>query len=879
MTLSALQLPLTNLVKQYAALLAKLARSDVPGQWPEFLPTLINHLEQPDDRVRMRAMLFLYHAVKKIVTRRLAGQRRAFQETAVEVLPIVHGVFTTLFTQVQETFAADGNEDVLAHTRAKLEEARTALKCLRQLIAHGLLDMTLSASAGATVESLPDVARILIAMASADVVAESPLFDSIRKFTRLIYKTLHDVQQNHSVAFAPHLSSSVGFYYQIFHPQPNSDLLQAPSELQRDLRIHAAQFLSRVLKNRRYRADLEPSTSSPSLSHEEVAARAAGGAVLTPDVIAALIHSILTHDLNTRDLLEEDVSGELMSEEMHPSTTPEAAGVHLFLTIAETRPSLVCSVIAPLLSPQSIHTADTHTRPAVLGALKLGAYALRDAVDINALLPTLLQLFHEHTHNRVAVRRRVLQVFASWLPVTLSDESKLELYRLLVPALSAQFCPSVQMEAVSTLTAAVNDPDFSHIGFKPFAEDLFVGVCTFLSEVEDWDARVQIMDALINMIKNVEKEAVRFKSALVTYIPHLWTEAEAAANNTMIMRVVELVTTLLTATESSDGLDEIALPVITTGVDVSRKESEYLLDHALELWEAYLVHMRVCTDELAAAFSLLPPLLDLGDENLGTCMRILQSYILLAHQQLLQPESVHLVVSACMQLSSSVPRQAFRSFIDIVDMCILLAPGESVDAFAPVIQAGLDGFAEHEKHSWFITGYLALACRCMVSAPSPLTNALPSGGERDALAHIWSLIADKYDAITVPKWRKLVALAALACLTNDTWSEIMLADASAILNVVIAAVYEFHTGRTGARQAEDYLVMADAEDVTWRENPNAIPESIRKKEVQVLDPVFRVHLQPHFAETLQHVISVRGTAVLDSLDAGLQTQVRELMGL
>ena len=79
-------------------------------------------------------------------------------------------------------------------------------------------------------------------------------------------------------------------------------------------------------------------------------------------------------------------------------------------------------------------------------------------------------------------------------------------------------------------------------------------------------------------------QAAEFKAPLVEYIPQLWQEAAAASSNMTIMRVVDLVTALLTATASSDGLDDVVLPIVTLGSDLSTAESTYLLDSTLELW-------------------------------------------------------------------------------------------------------------------------------------------------------------------------------------------------------------------------------------------------------------------------------------------------------
>eukprot|EP00043_Microstomoeca_roanoka_P020107 m.237191 g.237191 ORF g.237191 m.237191 type:complete len:96 (+) comp17108_c0_seq16:185-472(+) len=85
--------------------------------------------------------------------------------------------------------------------------------------------------------------------------------------------------------------------------------------------------------------------------------------------------------------------------------------------------------------------------------------------------------------------------------------------------------------------------------------------------------------------------------------------------------------------------------------------------------------------------------------------------------------------------------------------------------------------------------------------------------------------------------------------------------------------------RGGERCEVDYLVLEDADDPTWRENPGVMPESIRKKEVAALDPVFRVNLQPQFAQVMNELFTTGAPNALEMLDPSLQAQVRELLGL
>lgn len=46
---------------------------DCPKEWPEIFPTLLQAVESPDMLIQHRSLLTLYHVIKAISSKRLAG--------------------------------------------------------------------------------------------------------------------------------------------------------------------------------------------------------------------------------------------------------------------------------------------------------------------------------------------------------------------------------------------------------------------------------------------------------------------------------------------------------------------------------------------------------------------------------------------------------------------------------------------------------------------------------------------------------------------------------------------------------------------------------------------------------------------------------------
>lgn len=71
---------------QIAVIIGKIARLDCPQNWPELIPTLSNAitLSGDDSLIHNRALLVLYHVVKVLVSKRLAADKRLFNEVKLQ---------------------------------------------------------------------------------------------------------------------------------------------------------------------------------------------------------------------------------------------------------------------------------------------------------------------------------------------------------------------------------------------------------------------------------------------------------------------------------------------------------------------------------------------------------------------------------------------------------------------------------------------------------------------------------------------------------------------------------------------------------------------------------------------------------------------------
>lgn len=72
--------PVPQIATQLAVLIAKIARYDCPRNWSQLLPTLFEAVRHPEDLLQQRALLVLHHVTKTIASKRLASDRKLFED-------------------------------------------------------------------------------------------------------------------------------------------------------------------------------------------------------------------------------------------------------------------------------------------------------------------------------------------------------------------------------------------------------------------------------------------------------------------------------------------------------------------------------------------------------------------------------------------------------------------------------------------------------------------------------------------------------------------------------------------------------------------------------------------------------------------------------
>lgn len=71
--------PVNQIAVQIAVLISKICRHDLPKDWPDLFPTLMQGVESTDPLIQHRSLLTFHNVIKVLSSKRLTGMQHFYQ--------------------------------------------------------------------------------------------------------------------------------------------------------------------------------------------------------------------------------------------------------------------------------------------------------------------------------------------------------------------------------------------------------------------------------------------------------------------------------------------------------------------------------------------------------------------------------------------------------------------------------------------------------------------------------------------------------------------------------------------------------------------------------------------------------------------------------
>uniref|UniRef100_A0A8C8E0C3 Importin-11 n=1 Tax=Oryzias sinensis TaxID=183150 RepID=A0A8C8E0C3_9TELE len=833
--------PVNQIATQIAVLIAKVARLDCPRQWPELIPVLLESVKGQDGLQQHRALLTFYHVTKTLASKRLAQDKRLFQDLASGIYSFACSLWshhTDCF--LQQIYARDEPTAL-----SSLERTLLSLKGSHNIYrSDGFLN--------AVFERLKEFLECC-----RQVGPESTCREKLEKTIILYTKVLLDFLEYHPCAFIPLIQRSLEFAVSyVFTPAGEGVAFER-------FIVQCMNLIKMIVKNEAYKPAKNVEDSKP----ESLEAHKIKTAFFTHPTLTEIGRRLVSHyfllteeeltmwEEDPESFAVEETGGDSWKYSLRPCT--EVLFLDIFHNYSQTLTPVLLEMVENLQ---------------VYNAVGLAAYELFDSVDFDQWFKNQLLGELQVSHHRYKlIRRRVIWLIGQWISVKFKSVLRPLLYEVI---LSLMQDPDLVVRKIPFRTEQ----------FLPYLESIFGLLFHLLQQVTECDTKMQVLHVISCVIERVNIQIRPYVGCLVQYLPLLWKQSE---EHNMLRCAI--LTTLIHLVQGlgaeSKNLYPFLLPVIQLSTDVSQPPHVYLLEDGLELWLVTLENSPAVTPELLRIFQNMSALLELSSENLRTCFQIVNAYIYLSASEFLQNYGESLCQSFS-DLLKDITNEGQVQVLKVVEIALKVSPILGSHMFQPLLPAVFRGIVDGERYPVVMSTYLGIMGRILLQNSSFFSSLLSKMASEcrqemdQLLGSVIEMWVDRMDNITQPERRKLSALALVSLLPSD--NSVIQDKFCGIISICIEALHDVMSEDPETGTSKDCMLMSHFEEPKLSDDEEPPTEQDKRKKLLALeDPVHSVSLQHFVYEKLkaqQGLMGDQGFGVLmETVDTVLVRQLQEFL--
>ncbi|KAJ5625877.1 hypothetical protein N7510_002186 [Penicillium lagena] len=560
------------------------------------------------------------------------------------------------------------------------------------------------------------------------------------------------------------------------------------------------------------------------------------------------------------------------------------------------------SVFYTFASPEN---RDVLLKDSLYSAIGLASASLEQHLDFNAFLErTMVPEVQIQDQEYKVIRRRVAIVLGQWVPVKPGEVNRNATYQIFQHLLNKQDPLNdlvVRITAGRQLRNVLDPYEFSPTEFMPFAPTILENLMALVQEVESTDTKMGLLETVRVAVVKLEDHIAPFSDQILSLLPPLWESS--GEEHLMKQAILTLLSSLIRAMkQESVRYHSLIIPLIQSSVEPGSETLVYLLDEALDLWSAIVAQTPApASPEIISLLPALFPILEHATDSAPQALQIIESYILLAPQEVLSDRTRFHLLASLEALLKSTTKQRLGVVPRLVEMMIRGAEtvdGGSEAAYSVISQSlvnssflsslleGLHSAHEasqttgpNRKTSSVVgiveTDYFSVLARLGLANPSIFASAVATATNSSQEQTLSWLLAEwflHYDNIGSVTQKKLHALALTQLLAlQDPPSATgppppyILAHLQSYLTIWTDIILELSEGGTDSNA--DYLVCWNAPPGSAHAPPDnqvsdepESPEARRRRDWDAADVVHRFAIRDFVRHRLQELIVSCGGA-------------------
>ncbi|XP_062597784.1 importin-11-like [Saccostrea cucullata] len=848
--------PVPQIATQLAVLISKIARLDCPRNWNSLLPALFQAVRCEDLLIQERALLILHHVTKTLASKRLPPDRKLFEELTGEIFGFVYGLWIRDLDLFAELSQVHSDEMGPAMDRANL-----SCKIIRKQIVYGTKDPSTNQDMSSFLNQIFVRMKQVLGFRQS-MWGNHQVLEKCQKMILMITKILLDLLDNHPISFIQLIRPTLEFVVTYNFSMSEKGLL-----FER-FTVNCFNLMKGILSSDVYRPMKSPEqTDAVKMAAYKIKMDFFHYGTLH-EICRRLISQyflLTSEDLSHWDADPEGFCLEEGGDSYKYSLRPSSEVLYLTL-FKEFRTSLVPVVLELVQAIQAPCDPEDMigilSKDAVYNAVGLSAFDLFDDVDFDKWFSSeLLQELNIKHQNYRIIHRRIIWLCAHWVGVKMSFSLRPTLYQAIISLLNQSEDLVVRIESAMTLKTAVDDFEFSVEQFLPYLDSMFSLLFDLLKEVQECDTKMQILHVISFLIERTGGQIKPYASSLLQYLQILWQEAQE--HNMLKCAILTTLVHLVKGFGSTcTTMYEFLLPVIQISTDVTQDQHVYLAEDGLDLWLETVRNSPAPNDHLLQLYRNMPGLLEMGTENLRTCLKIIEAYLLLCPQQFMH-HFCNSLASSLHGLMKDIREDGQILILRVVEVALKLFPKEGPDIFMNMFVSIVDSILKDKNQSMLVSMNLTLFGRVVLQNQEFMWKLLQQTAPQyqeevntlfGALLDIWF---DNMDYITQPERRKLSALALASLLSvNSSLVDEKFAGIVTLCVGVLHDVTRIPVDDDPLLQL-DSLVISDTDQGTDADEEEVEHEK-RKHQLSKQDPVHTVPLKDFLMSQLHLCKEQRG---------------------
>lgn len=851
--------PNKQLNTQNALIVARIVKFDFPREWPSVFDDIIHLMSAAytqNNLIELNNLLNIVNQIVKLLsTSKFGAGRKGFLEMAPKLMDTSNALYLDLITKY---FA---ERDL-----ATFEVAYLALKVSGKVLADGFSEF----------HKAPEAVRFFEeTVVHFKGFSETGNFEDskfIKRLTKIHLNTLKT--QPVSFVLMEGALPLIRLYLQIIHDKAallqniglndDDDTEVQKTELWEKVVVQGLLLLKEIIalfyKNGvstiRFRNEEEKQNSKSAFDKLK-------SQFFTPSIITSLVEMLLgsyfrltPRDLESWKLDPEEWVFEMMNDAWEFQARPCAEKVFadLLANFKEIVGPLVLSFMESTGGSQ-----DLLQRDVAYNAFALASSTPFDNIDFTQLMMSTFIPEGQKTDNELyrIIRRRISIVVSDWVGVQCTDEGRVQVYKLLAGFMNPKDSLNdkvVKMYACEALRYTLDDWNTNINDFLPYLPTFLENIFGLLTvELKSMEAKKFVLQVLSVIVDRVEGQIAAYAGLILQILMPLWELDEE--NFQMKGTILQTLASLVSATGvNSTQCYPLAFPMLKVSIDKQSSAYAYLCEDALPLWENLVENAPAANQELLELVPALMQLLESNTESLTVEMKILESYVLLDAQfvmnhigqpmfelfakylEFLNMDSVTWVLGSLNLIATALPFDAYAQQLHSSNLFTALLELLFNKDTSPITAVHiLCFFSRLVYHSNTMFLQLLDSTNSSAYASQPIVGMLMD---------IW---LDRFDNMGHPKDRKVNSLG-LTSLVQTHHPQILqrLPDILALFTQILDEVNEDAVGDAQIYYTSDEQYESSVRD----EVPDTMPELERKKELSKKDPVHAIRLKDYLGQCL-----------------------------